>query len=129
MNLSWIKVGSRIAVLAIIYLLLSKPNTKYQYFSIDAAEDVPYFFITDKLITNHIASIVTFNDGEKERQYDSLVNLIGAKQTALRSVILDIKNPIINSISYNLGLASELVSFSSNDAQLLLESMDMASLP
>ena len=123
MNLSWIKVGSRVAVLAIIYLLLSVPNTKYQYFSIDSAEKAPYFLITDKLITNHISSIVTLSDEEKSRQYDSLVNLIAAELTALRSVILDIKSPIIKSMSYNLGLASALVSFSLDDAQPLLESL------
>ena len=123
MNLSWIKIGSRFAILVVIYLLLSVPNTKYQYLSRDPVQDVPFPSITDKLVTNHISSILTFSDEEKSRQFDSLVNLLSNKLTSLKSVKLDIKSPIIDSITYDFGLTSALVSLSSNDAQPLLENL------
>jgi hypothetical protein len=123
MNLSWIKIGSRIAVLVIVYLLLSIPNTKYQYFSTGAVQDVPFSFITDKLVTNHISSVLTYSEEVKSRQYDSLVNLLNNRLTALKSEILDIKSPIIATMTQDIGLASALVGLSSNNPQPILENL------
>lgn len=123
MSLSWLKIGSRVAVLVIIYLLLSIPDAKYQYFNEDAAQDAPFTSITDKLITNHISLILRYSDDERSKQYDSLVSFLSNKLTALKRELLDIDDPIIESMAYDFGLASAIVSLSSNDARPLLENL------
>jgi hypothetical protein len=123
MSLSWLKIGSRVAVLVIIYLLLSIPNTKYQYFADDTVRDAPLSSISDKLVTKHISSILTYIEEEKSMQYDSLVTLLSDKLSDIKSEILDIDNPIIDSIANDFGLASAFIGLSSNDALPLLENL------
>jgi hypothetical protein len=123
MRLSWLKIGSRVAILVIIYLLLSIPNTKYQYFANDTVEDAPLSSISDELVTKHISSILTYTDEEKSRQHDSLVTLLSDKLSGIKSEILDIDNPIIDSIANDFGLVSAIIGLSSIDALPLLETL------
>lgn len=123
MSLTWLKIGSRAAILVIIYLLLSIPNTKYQYFANDTVPDAPSTFISDKLVTMHISTILTYTDEEKSRQYDSLVTLLSDKLSNIKSAILDLDNPIIESITNDFGLTSAIIGLSSNDALPLLEKL------
>ena len=104
MSLSWLKISSRIAILVVIYLLLSIPNTKYQYFAGDTVQESPFTSITDKLVTNHISSIITYSDEEKSRKYDSLVALLSNKLSTLKSEKLDIDSPLIDSLTHVFGL-------------------------
>jgi len=123
MSLSWIKISSRAAVLIIIYLLLSIPDTKYQYFSEETVHETPNSSITDNLITSHLSSIINFSENEKSRQYDSLITILSSKLIALKSELLESDNPIIDSMTYDFGLASAIISLSSNNPKPLLENL------
>ena len=123
MRLSWIKIGARAAVLVIIYLLLSIPDAKYQYFDEEPVGSVPIAIFSDKLITDHTLAVSSYNDAEKSKQYDSLVTLIGDKLTSLKSEFLTSDNSIIDSISHDYGLASAIIALSSIDPRPLLDNL------
>lgn len=123
MSLSWIKISSRAAVLIIIYLLLSIPDAKYQYFSGETLNETAYSPVTDKLITNHLSSIINFTEKEKSRQYDSLITILSTKLIALKSELLESNNPVIDSITHDFGLASAIISLSSNNPKPILENL------
>ena len=123
MSLSWIKIGSRAAVLIIIYLLLSIPDTKYQYFDGKTVYETPYSTVTDELISDHISSLIGYTEEEKSRQYDSLVSLLSTRLNSLKSELVDSDNPIIDSMTHDFGLASAIISLSSNNPKPILENL------
>jgi hypothetical protein len=123
MSLPWIKISSRAAVLIIVYLLLSIPDTKYQYFNGETVTETPYSSVTDELITIHLSSIIILSEKEKSRQYDSLITILTTKLITLRSELLERDNPIIDSMTNDFGLASAIISLSSNNPIPLLESL------
>lgn len=123
MRLPWIKIGSRIAVLLIFYLLLSIPNSRFQYFSSDAEQTLPASNMTDKLVTNHISEILTYSEEEKSAQYDSLISLLSEQLAGLRTEILNIDDPMVEKMVFNLGLATAIGGLSVNDPRPLLENL------
>jgi len=123
MHSSWIKIGSRASVLIIIYLLLSVPNTKYQYFNEEAPGAIPFSASSDKLITDYISIVRSYSDVEKSSQYDSLIAQLSYKLNMLKSETLDSKSLIIDAISHDFGRAAAIVSLSSDDPESLLESL------
>jgi hypothetical protein len=121
MGLSWIKIGSRVAVIIIIYLLLSIPDTKYQYFSEEVASNVPTFKIGENLITGEAKFVLSSAKEEQSIQYDSLIDLIATELTFLKSEIIDSHNSMIQRMTENLGRASVLAGLSAVDTRPILE--------
>jgi hypothetical protein len=123
MHSSWIKIGSRAAVLIVMYLLLSVPNTKYQYFNEEVPGAIPFSTASDKLITDHISIVRSYSDEEKSSLYNSLIAQLSYKLNSLKSKTLDSNNLIIDAISRDFGRAAAIVSLSSYDSQSLLDNL------
>ena len=123
MRFSWIKISFRAVVLVIIYFLLTIYDSKFQR-PVEAPIAIEFLVpFNDKLITEHFASIGESTEDERTRQYDSLVLLIATKLNTLETEFIESNNPIIDSLSYQLGLASALASRSGVDPSILLKSL------
>jgi hypothetical protein len=123
MRVSWINIGYRVAVLIIIYLLLSIPDSKYQSYSDSKLEEMNDAVYNDSLIIKHIPSILVMNKIKKTAIYDSLTSLINHKIKILRSEMIDSNSPVVDSLVYNFGLAAAIAGITKTDVKPLLESL------
>lgn len=123
MRIPWIKISSRVIVVAIIYLLLSIPDSKFQGVQLTKEIDQPTPSFSNQVITKHIAKVSQLTKDEKIKLQDTLLNTIATKLHTLRSELLSNGSESIDSISADFGLVTAIIATSNVDYNFLLENL------
>jgi len=123
MNRTLIKVGSRVAVVILIYLLLSIPDSKYQNDLGEVPTKINPAASGYHKIVSHIPWVTGLGDYQIAITFDSLNEKLDARLNLLKSEMLGPSELVLDSINFNLGQISALVGLSQADPKMTLNQL------
>ena len=123
MNRTLIKVGSRVAVVILIYLLLSIPDSRYQ----SELEDLPTNSNPADAgyhqIVTHIPWVIGLAEGKVIEIYDSLNEKIGTRLDLLKSEMLSPFDLVLDSVNNDFGQITALIALTASDPKMTLDQL------